>query len=88
MDYDQMKKDLQSKNQPHLYQLAIKDKTLTSMNSSQQNNKTSSFNDFPKYPYELLVKSVDELPQDVIAESKEVIIVFKPFKKKFFFNHF
>jgi hypothetical protein len=73
-----MKKDLHSKNQPHLYQLAIKDKSKTINNNNpnavnnQMRKQNGSFKTYPKYTYDELIKPADQLPQDVLSEFKEV----------------
>lgn len=72
-DYNFVKQELQSKNQPHLFQLAIKDKSLNGIKTKD----TIDFNKYPKYSYEELIKPVDELPENVLNEAKEVIIFFK-----------
>ena len=67
-----MKSELHSKNQPHLFQLAVKEKNSPN-NLKQNSNSSISFNDYPKYAYEQLIKPVEELPSDVLNESREVI---------------
>lgn len=73
-----MKTELHAKNQPHLYQLAIKDKSKTINNNSpnavnnQLRKQNGSFKTYPKYTYDELIKPVDQLPEDVLTEFKEV----------------
>lgn len=67
-----MKQELQSKNQPHLFQLAVMDKSKIGV----KNKDTIDFNKYPKYSYEELIKSAEELPENVLNEAKEVVIVF------------
>ena len=74
-----MKKDLHSKNQPHLYQLAIKDKSKTinnnspnAINNQMRKQQNGSFKTYPKYTYDELIKPADQLPEDVLTEFKEV----------------
>ena len=69
-DYQEIKTELHSKNQPHLFQLAVKEKNAPSKTESVAIFK--NFNDYPKYPYEQLIKPIEELPCDVINESREV----------------
>jgi hypothetical protein len=73
-DYNGMKTELQSKNQPHLFQLAVKEKNLSN-NLKQSSTSSMNFNEYPKYAYEQLIKPVEELPSDIINESREVKIL-------------
>ena len=87
-DYQGIKSELHSKNQPHLFQLAVKEKNITN-GLKQNSSSTINFSECPKYAYELLVKPVEELPSDVLNESREVkeiltekwkgLIIFKNF---------
>jgi hypothetical protein len=88
-DYFSIKQDLQSKNQPHLYQLTLKDKNFGQNGASLGQNRDCnglSFKDYPKFSFDVLVRPVEELPENVLADSKEVeIIMFKDFFNFCFF---
>ena len=73
-----MKTELHSKNQPHLFQLAVKEKNMSN-NLKQSSTSSINFNDYPKYAYEQLVKPVEELPSDILSESREVKLFFSYF---------
>ena len=88
-DYNGMKTELQSKNQPHLFQLAVKEKNVSN-NLKQSSTSSMNFNEYPKYAYEQLIKPVEELPSDIINESREVKILrrYKLNKKSIFLMNF
>jgi hypothetical protein len=69
-DYLSIKQDLQSKNQQHLYELVNKEKPGS--NGSNKNFDSMKFSDFPKYAYEALIRPVEELPENIMTDSKEV----------------
>ncbi|CAF0715415.1 unnamed protein product [Brachionus calyciflorus] len=77
-DYKSLKEELQSKNQLHLFQIAIKDKS-----HSTNIRESIDFNKHPKYTYEELIKPVDQLPENVINEAKEVHLNEEDFVKIF-----
>lgn len=56
---------MQSKNQPQLFQEAIKEKPKIMQNGIK-------IDDLPKYSYEELIKSAEELPEGVSPEAREV----------------
>jgi hypothetical protein len=70
-DYSSIKAELQAKNQPALFQQAVKDKSLAN-GAANFRHLLVDFNQCPKYNYEDLLKPVDELPENVISELKEV----------------
>lgn len=86
-DYFSIKSELQSKNQPHLFELVLKDKSILGLGGGHGSfkNKDGSlkFNDYPKYTYDVLIRPADELPDDILAESKEVHLTSDDFNKIF-----
>lgn len=72
LDYNDIKKDLQSKNQAHLFQLAVKEKSIKA-NGTSNHVAEIDFNQYPKFTYDDLIKPSEELPAHVLNESKEVI---------------
>jgi hypothetical protein len=74
LDYHELKHELQSKNQAHLFHLALKDKLSSGSGTlnGKHNNGPASFEKYPKYTYDDLIKPAEELPEDVNAEAREV----------------
>lgn len=71
-DYQSIKVDLQSKNQPHLFQQAVREKSYSNGGNGLKHSNAIDFNQCPKYSYEDLIKPADQLPENVINELKEV----------------
>lgn len=83
-DYNGIKQELHSKNQPHLFQTATKEKSYTNGNGLKQNSSSSiSFSEYPKYSYDQLVKPIEELPENVLSEFKELHLSEDDFQKIF-----
>lgn len=68
--YNEIKSDVQSMNQPHLFQQAAKLK-INKMGGKQ------GFNEVEKFSYAELVKPVDELPESVDNANREVIYLLR-----------
>jgi hypothetical protein len=70
LDYLSIKQELQSKNQPHLYELASNGRDKS--NGAGKNLDALKFSDYPKFSYEILTRAVEELPESIFTDSKEV----------------
>ncbi len=81
LNLNELKQEVHSKNQPHLFSQATKDKRVAGSNKSDSHGK--NFNQFPKYSYDELIKSVEELPESVDNTSKEVYLNEEDFKRIF-----
>jgi hypothetical protein len=89
LDYHALKHELQSKNQAHLFNLAMKDKLSSSSGTlNGKHNGPTSFEKFPKYTYDDLIKPAEELPEDVNAEAREVIYLKQTKSLIYFFSFF
>ena len=79
--YNDIKTELQSKNQLHLFMMAGKDKLVP--NGMAKHNELLSFNQYPKFSYDDLIKPADELPELVDNAAREVYLNEDDFKKIF-----
>ena len=82
-DYQGIKTELHSKNQPHLFQLAVKEKNVSSNGLKQNSTSFINFSEYPKYAYEQLIKPAEELPSDVLNDAREVKCLYKEYSEYF-----
>ena len=81
LSYDELKLELVSKNESNLLDLAIQN--LIKIANEAKKNSLIDLNKYPKYTYDELIKSIDELPQDVNSTIKEVYLKESDFQKIF-----
>lgn len=81
LNLSELKLEVQSKNQPHLFLQAAKEKGRNGSNRPGIDGK--NFNQVPKYSYDELTKSVEELPESVDNASREVYLNEEDFKRIF-----
>ena len=82
-DYLSIKHELQSKNQAHLFEQLVRDRPIVNLSGGDRSVENAKFNDFPKYTYDVLIKPTEELPENIIAESKEVHLTSEDFRNIF-----
>jgi hypothetical protein len=76
VDYKDYKMNIQSKNKPEYFQEIIKEKPKTSVNGVKAN-------ELPKYSYEELKKNIEELPDGVNPELRELYLSDEEFNQVF-----
>lgn len=65
----ELKSGVQSKNQAHLFETAVREKSKKNYHRS---NGAKDFSRVPKYSYDELIKPVEELPESVDNAAREV----------------
>lgn len=86
-NYQEIKNDIHSKNQQNVFYAAVNaEKNEKNQMARSKSNSPSSlvnFSECPKYAYEQLIKPVEDLPSDILNESREVHLTNDDFCKIF-----